>query len=429
MVVRKMFVFFTLIPVNLFAQESFHDTVKISLQQADSIFIAQNLALLAERSNVDAAKALIIQARLFQNPSITVNQNVINTEYKTNGGRKWFDFTDKGETNVQIDKLFLLAGKRNKQINIAEFTADREGHVYFDLLRTLKYSLHSTFYNIHYISSILKVYDKEIASIKHLVEVFNEQFQKENVSKKELLRLKSNLFSLENEKLDYTTQLINKLTDLNLLLHTSGISYVPQPDLNMIDNFSPDNLKLQTLIDTALECRYDLKMAQADLNISQMNLSYQKALAVPDITLSGGWDRNGSYVHNYNYIGLETGLPLFNRNQGNIKSARFLTENSKYKLMTAENQVKADVINAYAQALETDHLYNMFNKNFITDLDELTLEMLRNFEKRNISLIEFLDYYDAYKTNVVQFNNLMFNRINAIEDISFSTGKEIIRQP
>ena len=422
----QAYIFLTLISIDLFSQESYKDTLRISLQQADSIFISKNLSLLAERCNVNASIAQVIQAKLFQNPTLSVNQNVINTEYQSNGGRKWFDYTDKGETSIQIDKLFLLAGKRNKQIKLAQMNSDKEGHVYFDLLHTLKFSMHSSFYNIYFLNRILKVYDREIDSLKKLISVSEEQYKKEFISKKELLRLKATLFSLESEQLDYSTQCTGMLTDLNLLMHTSNIRYLPQFGFNIVDDFSPANMQLKSLIDTAMISRYDLKMAQSDLSISQMNLAYQKALAVPDITISGGWDRNGSFIHNYNYLGIQTALPLFNRNQGNIKSARLIAESNKYKLEGAEEQIKADVISAYTNALETTRLYSQFDKNFIDDLDKISQEMLRNFEKGNISLIEFIDYYDAYKQNAVQFNKLMYNLINSIENINFSVGKNII---
>jgi len=417
----------TLISFNLFSQEIYKDTLNISLHGADSLFIQKNLALLAEKCNIDAAKAQIIQARLFQNPSITIDQNVYNSEYKTNGGRKWFDYTDKGETSVQIDKLFLLAGKRNKQIRLAELAADKEGHIYFDLVRTLKFSLHSCFFDIYFLNRILKVYNNEIVSVKKLIDVSEAQYSKEFISKKELLRLKANLFSLENEKLDYSTQLTGRMGDLNLLLHTSNVFYSPQADLKAYEKISPASFRIQSLIDTALVSRYDLKMAQADLSISKMNLDYQKALAVPDLTISGGWDRNGSFIHNYNYLGLQTALPLFNRNQGNIKSAKFLTENSRYKLESAEEQVKADVISSYAGAIETNSLYESFDKKFLDEMDMMSREMLKNYEKRNVSLVEFIDYYDAYKENTVGYYKLLFNRINSFENINYSVGKEIMR--
>ena len=421
-----VFLSLALFSINLKGQEVFKDSLKLSIRQADSLFILQNVSLLAEKCNINSAKAQIIQAKLFSNMTISATQNVINTEYQTNGGRKWLDMTDKGESSAQIQKLFRLAGKRNKQIQIAELTASREEQVYFDLLRTLKYSLRSGFYNLYYLRQIIGVYDREIASMHKLIDGYQSQFEKGFISKKELLRLRSALFSLENEKIGFTTQVISTQNDFNVMMHTSNIYYQPHFDAGTLTKLSPENLKLQTLIDTAYVHRYDLKMAQSDLNINKANLSYQKALAVPDLTLSAGWDKNGSFIHNYNFIGMQIDLPFFNRNQGNIKSAKYNLESSQYKLKSAEDIVKSDVLGAYANAVETNQLYNKFDNTFMTDLDTLNQEMLKNFEKKNISLIEFLDYYDAYKENAVQLNTLLYNRINAFENLNFSVGKDII---
>lgn len=427
MIYKKLTLFlgFCLLSLNLLSQGVFNDSIKITLQQADSLFISKNLLLLAEKCNVEASKAQIIQARLFNNPSIVVNQNILNTEYKTNGGKKWFDASDKGETSAQVDQLFLLAGKRNKQIKIAELTANREEQNYFDLIRTLKYSLRSCFYSIYYLTQTLKVYDKEIISLSKLTDTFQSQFEKGNVSKKELLRLKSMLFSLKNEKLNFSSQLISSQSELNVLMHTSNVYYVVQPDIYKIENYSLDDIQLQPALNLAFENRFDLKMAESDLSINQLNYSYQKSLAIPDITLSAGWDRNGSFVHNYNFLGIQFDLPFFNRNQGNIKSAKLNIESSKNKLQNTEDIVKSDVISAYANAIENNRLYRQFDKGFIADMDGLNKEMLKNYENKNISLIEFLDYYNAYKDNAVQLNNLQLNRINAFENLNFCVGKDI----
>jgi Outer membrane protein len=409
----------------LFGQNSI-EVRNITIQQADSLFVSRNLDLLAEKYNIEAAKAQIIQAKLFTNPTISINQNVVNSEYQTNGGRKWFDFTDKGETSVQLQKLFLLAGKRNKRIKMAEMSSLREEQNYFDMLRTLKYSLRSGFYNIYYLQQTLNVYDKEITSLTNIIHVFENQMEKGYASKKDVLRLKSTLFSLENEKLSYSAQLIGGQADFNVLMHTTNVNYLPHPDTLLISTISPEPLKLQALLDTASKYRYDLKMAQSDLAINQVNMNYQKSLGVPDLTLSAGWDRNGSFIHNYNYIGMQIDLPFFNRNQGNIKTAAFTVENSKVKLQSAEDQVKSDIFQAYANALENNKVYNKFDNKFAKDLTNLIDEIMLNYEKRNISLLEFIDFYDAYKQNMIQYNTLQYNRINAFENLNFSVGKDII---
>ena len=412
-----------------FGQVIYKDTIVVLLKQSDSLFLAKNLSLMAEKFNVEATRALILQSKLWDNPNITVNQNVVNSAYSQNGGRKWLDWTNNGETSAQIQQLFLLAGKRNKRISLARLTATREEQNYFDMFRTLKYSLRSGFYDIYYTQQIIKVYDKEIYALDKIIKVFESQLDKGYASKKDVLRLKSSLFSLESERNGFITQLFGNLADFNVLMHTSGVYYLPLPDTVFLSGFSTDSLRLAQIVDTALVSRYDLKMDQTDLDLNQYNLAYQKAMTVPDLNLIGGWDRNGSFIHNYNYLGFQIDLPFFNRNQGNIQSAKATVESSKLKLLGTEDQVRADVIQAFATLIEDQQLFLRFDKKFAVELERLNDEVVKNYEKRNISLLEFVDFYDAYKSNMVQLNTLLNNRANALENLNFSTGKEIIQYP
>lgn len=427
---KKEFIVFLLMiifcPHYVYNQELYKDTVKITLKDAENIFLKKNLSLLTEKYNIDAARAQIIQNNLWDNPTINLTQNVINTEYQQNGGNHYFDLSDKGESSIQIQQLFVIAGKRNKRVKIAELSAQKEEYNYFDMLRTLKFSLRTNYYNIFYLQQILNVYNKEIASLTKITAVFEAQSEKGYVSKKEVLRLKAGLFALENERLGYSVNLQNNLADFNILLQTTNTFYLPQSEDLMKKFNAPFSLSLQALLDTALQNRYDYKMSLADVDISEMNLKYQKSLAVPDLTLSAGWDRNGGFIHNYNYVGLQIDLPFFNRNQGNIKAAGFETESNKLKVLSVKDRLKADIIQAYANVMEYDKLYKNFDVKFANDMDQLSEEMLKNFEKKNISMLEFLDFYEAYKQNAIQYNNLQSNRFTAFENLNFTIGKNII---
>jgi cobalt-zinc-cadmium efflux system outer membrane protein len=259
--------------------------------------------------------------------------------------------------------------------------------------------------------------------LSKLIEVFQTQYEKGYVSKKEILRLKSDLLSLQSEKSSLYVQLTGALSDFNVLLHTSGINYAPV--VNQDNYKAADSLNITALLDTAYNNRYDLKAAQIDASINENNYRYQKSMAVPDLTLMAGWDRQGSFIRDYNYVGVQVDLPFFNRNQGNIKSAKLAAQASEYKMQSAEEQVKADVMQAYAIALDAEKNYHNFDHSFVADLDTLNQEMLKNYEKKNISLIEFLDYYEAYKDNALQINSMLYNRINALEGINYSVGKEV----
>ncbi len=416
------FLFLTRVQVAA-GQASSAATERITRAGADSLFLAKNLLLLAEKFNVGASGAQVIQAKLFNNPTVALSQNIYNPDT-----REWFDISDAGETAASIQELFLLAGKRNKRIRVAGLSYKKEEQHYFDMIRTLKYELRTDFYNIFYLKQILKVYDREIQSMTSLADAFAQQSSMGFVSKKEALRLKSSLFSLENEKSGYVTQLIAALSDFNLLLGTRNTDYLPVPDSIALDAFSTARMNLQSITDTARLHRYDLLMARSDMEISQANLNLQKAMAVPDLTLMAGWDRNGSFVHNYNYLGMEIDLPFLNRNQGNIKSAEMDLESNKVQLQSTMEKVQADVLQAYANAAEADRLYRRFDNSFVGELQALMGEMVDNYKQRNISTLEFLDFYDACKSNLVQLNTLQNARANAFEALNFTVGKDILNK-
>jgi cobalt-zinc-cadmium efflux system outer membrane protein len=42
--------------------------------------------------------------------------------------------------------------------------------------------------------------------------------------------------------------------------------------------------------------------------------------------------------------------------------------------------------------------------------------------------LEFLDFYDSYKTNTIQLNNLQLNRITSLEQLNYVTGTPFFNQ-
>jgi len=408
--------------LNVQGQAVVSDTSRLSLTMADSVFLSKNLQLISEKYNIEISKAQIIQAKLFTNPSFSLEQNIYNPQEK-----QWFPISDSGETAIQIQKVLRLAGQRMKGVKLAQLTTVKEEQNYFDLLRSLRFTLHSTFFNIYFLNRSLQVYTREISALQQIISVFEQQLSKGYISRSEVLRLKAELFSLENEKYGIFSQLVAAQGDMNVLLHTSNLFYLPLFKPASAGFRNPETFSLQQLVDTAMENRYDLKMAKTDINISEMNLKYQKALGAPNFTVMGGWDKNGSYVHNYNYIGFQIDLPWFNLNQGNIKSAKISIESDKVKFQSVLDQVRSDVVQAYSLAIENQRIASKFDESFSNELDATVSEYARNYEKHNISLLEFLDYYDAYKQNAIQYNSLQYSRMNSLENLNFAVGRDICR--
>ena len=394
------------------------DTLRLPLDSIEAIFLRQNFQLLAQRYNIDAQKALIIQARLYPNPNLSVANGPVWKLYNPEAS-----FYNNSSLSASLTQVVILAGKRNKQVRIAEANAKLSEYQFYDLVRTLKYTLRSDFFRVYYLNRSSTVYNEEILALQRVVKAFVEQQQKGYIAEKEVVRIKAQLYGLQNEYNDLVNQILETETELRLILQVKPNWFVdPVPDLAALSNLNPTKYTLAALVDSAYQNRTDLQIVRMGTEIDKLNYNYQRALAVPDITLSFSYDQQGSYVNNFNAVGASIDLPLFNRNQGNIKSAKAAIENSSALQKSTEATVEGNVQAALQKAINADRMFRNIDPEFGRDFNRLQKEVLANYEKRNISILDFLDFYDSYKQNVLQANQVYFNRVNAFEEINFYTG-------
>lgn len=408
-----------------FGQSPGSDTLKMTLKETEAQFLKNNLDLIVQHYSIDQAQAQIITARLFNNPDFSFANVLYNPQTK-----KFFDTShDGGEYSAQLSQLFQTAGKRNKSIQLAQIGVQQAQYQLFDLLRTLRFTLRSDFYKIYFQEQSAKVYQEEINSLAKTLKVFQEQYTKGNIAQKEVLRIQSQLYSLQSELNDLMDGIDDTQSELKLMIRANPQSFViPVVDINLEGKSVVSEVPYQHLVDSAYANRYDLKVARSVVDYNNINLKLQKANAVPDLTFSLAYDKQGSYVRDYSSAGIAFSLPFFNRNQGGIKQARIAVDASKVQLQSQQDQLESDIANDYKGALRLENLYNSFDPKFKQDFNHLIQEVFKNYQKHNISLLEFLDFYDSYKTNTLQLNNLQLNRISSLEQLNFATGTPFFNQ-
>ncbi len=398
------------------------DTVALDLGDAERQFLAANLQLLAARFNIDAARAAETQAGLWSNPNISIEQNVYNQETG-----KYFDFTKTGNTEVQLQQLFLLAGKRDKQISLARINTDISENTFNDLLRSLRLELRTDFFDLYFLHRSVRFYDTSVASLRKTVAATEAMYDKRAILLSEALRLKSLLFSLQTERLEVVNRITEIENELRLLLRDERrVVYEPRLDPKLVEAMSIMPLSFDAALEAAREHRPDLKNAEAQIAYEEANLALQKALAIPDVTLGGRWSRAGSYIPDYFAVTVSVDLPLFNRNQGNIAVSENSLEADKASRANAILSVRKDLEVAYQKARATDSLYRAFDRQFAVEYAQLVDGTIANYQKRNISIIEFTDFYESYRTSMLEMFKLQNDRIDAFVYLDFVAGTDII---
>jgi len=291
-------------------------------------------------------------------------------------------------------------------------------------MRTLKYQLRTDFFNIYYLQRSATVYDEEIRSLQQVVAAFEEQEGRGYIAEKEVIRVKGQLYTLLGEYHDLLNEIADQQSELRLILRVKGSYLIPLLDSGRINAFNPSQFPVTTLLDSAYRNRTDLLIARTSVEASRLNYDYQKSLGVPNLTLALAYDQQGSYINNLTSLGAAIDLPFFNRNKGNIQSARIAADANAVLQQNTEATVQENVTHAFEKALANDRIYRTIDPKFLTDFNRLLEQVLINYRKRNLTLLDFLDFYDSYKTNTLSSNAIQFNRLSALEDINYYTGTE-----
>ncbi|WP_259014838.1 TolC family protein [Emticicia fluvialis] len=395
------------------------DSLSLTLPDAEQQFNQKNLQLIAARLGIAESKAYEIQAGLKPNPSVYLEHMPYNTQKKEIGGFS----SNNAQQVVQYQQLIEVAGKRSKRLALARLGTEQAQNQVQSLLRDLQYALRTTFYDLYYQQQQLKVYDEEILTLQQTVSLYQQQYDKGNVPLKDLARLKAYLFNLNSERQTILATIADDEADLNILTANRGKYFIAAANLPEVNL---GQFKIGDLLTQAEDNRSDLNLIKTGVKLENQNLVLQKALAKPDVNLQFTYDRNGGYISNYLGVGVGVTLPFFNKNQGNIEAAKIRVQSGQAALQAYQLQVQQNVITAFNKALQADKMYQTFDNRFAVDFSKLIDGVILNYKKQNIDVVEFIDFFDSYKSTVIEFNQLQNNRMKAIEDLNYAVGKIII---
>lgn len=391
-----------------------------SLSDCETIFLKNNLSLLAAQFNIDGAKALTIQAKLWDNPYLSSEFNARNPE---NG--KYFDIGKSGQKAASIQQLIYMGGKKKAQIELAKNNQVIAALEFQDLLRNLKFELKRSFYTLYFNNKKLELSNQQINNLDTLVKSYGVQSAKGNVSIKDYLRLQSLLIDLKNGRMETIKSNIEEEANLNILLADS-IQVNPVLKESFFNKYiGPLHLNLFDLEQQALLLRPDFGIALQNVKTNEININLQKALRVPDITLGSSWDQHGGAFDNQINLTLGLPLPLWNKNQGNIKYAESMTSLAKTDKQSEELKLKAEVTGTYKKWLEANNNFKQLLESNIDNYESVYQGVLYNFKKGNIGILDFTDFLESYNQMRAHFNELKKTVVLSSEALNNVVNKEL----
>jgi outer membrane protein, heavy metal efflux system len=392
------------------------DTLRLSFPQAEKLFLQNNLQLIAAHYNVDIGKALVKQAKLWDNPYLVTDQNIYD-------GKFFRHNNNNGQVYIQVQQLIRTAGKIKKQTQLADDNVMMAQEQMDDLMRSLKYALVNDLLSMDELLDQNTLYNLEIRQVSKLVAGMEEVYKTGNIALKDLLRLKALLFGLQNDLDNVLARIFPLQGELKMLLRVSDSSFI-MPESSFVINSKTQIAipPMDSLVSLAMQNRPDAAMAQTQLDFQHHNLLYQKALAKPDITLGPEYDRLSNYTPNYVGLGVSLPLNIFNHNQGNIEAAKIQVRQQQTQWQWEQDRIHNEVGTALGQYLYWKKINNTEQDIFSGNYESMLGNMLQAYRDRKISLLDFTDFLDSYKENKLKLQDQHYNLRLAMANLNYTVN-------
>jgi outer membrane protein, heavy metal efflux system len=389
----------------------------LNFQQAKARLIKKNLSLLAAFYDIDISEARLIQSKLWNNPYFIWNQELYSVEKN-----QYLNY--QNQFLVQVEQVFSIAGKHTNTVKLARINVSISKAQFQDVLRSLLYELGSTYNELASLQAKSSLYKSVLASFEALIVATREQLRLGAISGAAALRLESEYRAVKSQAVQNANDQEKALASLRILLQIpadSTVQTTQQLPLQM------PSMQIDTLVNQALDTRPDLKIAQLNKEYQERNLKLQQSQSIPDVKI--GFqpnDKGSNYVRPYSGINLEFPLPLFDRNQGRIKEAKYSILQSQYSVQLQKSKISNEVMASYQRLRHNTEGIQTYTPDFMENLRTINISVNQNFQKRNISLLEFIDQQRIYITTNLQLIELKQQYLDCVNDLNFSVGTQVI---
>ena len=385
----------------------------VTLADAVSIFLQQNLQLVAARYDIDLADAERLTARLRPNPQLSVGS--VDLPLNFSG-----DFIKQQTYSYAISETFELGGKRRKRIDEANANSELARAGFQTVLWQLTNDVKKKFYAVLLAESLLNLAKENQTTFAEIIKHTTEVFQLGEISGLDLQRL-------EIEKFKFDTDVANSERDYELALRdlrvTLGGDYRAM-DIEVagtIDYFEPYEFSLPDLRDKALAARPDLRAVQVSERAADASIRLQDAQRIPDLNLGAGIAQVPLGTSTYTFNAAIT-LPWFDRNQGERAKALIQKQKAQAEQQFLTNQVLSDVDKALVAFNIQKRRVELYRTGVLRKVDDIQRLTEFSLKAGESSTLELLDAIRTRRETLAGFYQTLFDYQASLLDLELATA-------
>lgn len=395
-----------------------------TLSDLEHKFIQNNSQLLTSKFNIDRAQAEIVQEKLWTNPIFSISE--VNFWKTYNIEKQPYLFGKYGQNqqiSLELEQLIETAGKRQKRVAFRKLEEQSAIFDYEELLRELRKDLRLAFYELQRIQQEEEQLDEVIELYTQMNQQYQRQSELKNIAVADFYRIQTELISLERNKIELKNDAFQALSTVRILTHHP---YLEIKDIVFSKSAHEYPKKLPpNLIDIALEQHIGLKRQENEQSIMRQQLALEKAQNTPDLRFQINYDRGGNIMSDFVGVGVSFDLPIFNRNEGNIKSAEIAIIQQNTKQQTLEINLIQTIQQLQNQLTNIQHALQNWPSAHIDNQKFMQENYKNHLLNKQVTLLQFIDFVKAYREISQAHFQLQQNYHIAFEELQHLVGQDL----
>ena len=359
---------------------------------AVALALENNGELQASRKETDAARALVKQARLRPNPTLSAS------------GAKQVNGQDNNAA-ADLSLPLELGGRRSARIAVAQRELEAREFELANQERLLASDVRLKFGEALAAIKKLNVTEKTLAAAKQGYDLVAAR-----VTEGKIAPLEQNIFLVEVNRLQSIRETAEGKIEIAMFELRNMIGMKPEEPMRLRGDFT--NLigslpQLADSTDNALRDRPDLRGARTVEQLATAKIEQAKSAGRIDAAVKTGYQRmNSSFpvsgfddrgilrpvqdVFHFFTFGVEINLPVRNRNQGAVEAAMFDRQAAQRRTEFGELTIRREVAAAFARYNRAARSLSIF-QNGVRDQANSNLQVIwQTYELGSRSLLDYI---------------------------------------
>ena len=380
------------------------DIKPISMQDALKVAIENSIELEKQKINVNIAKNDKKVANRLQNPSLDSYWNMGNAGLGN-------------PHSVGITQLIeVLKRKYRKKSAIASYEVSEENARYqnFDL----KMDVREAYINLVSAKSIaesLKTEEKLLSDINTIVK---QRYKNGMATETDVIQANISLNHVRTQLNTANTNIMSARFQFNSVMDTDPIydslvnTFEDDREFNQLLTPSPksDLPDFNSILALAEQHRFDLKIAQKEIEVAKNNLKIATSQRVPDVEITAGYlyqpigmSGEGRFLHGA-YAGASlVNLPLLYNYSPEIKNAKLEIEKAQLTYAAAQNNAFANLSSAYEKLINARVNLNYYTDSLIEDSKTMMRTSKKNYEDGKTDLTTLVVIEQSYRSIIIGY--------------------------